>query len=59
MNKENIDDCKRVALALLASLPISIRTKLIDEANRKRHAPNGVGRSRVNKKALRLQGFNC
>lgn len=40
MNKDNIDDCKRIALALLASLPINIRTKLIDAANRKRRVTN-------------------
>lgn len=45
MNKDNIDDCKRIALALLASLPISIRTKVINEANKRRAKRVGeVGR---------------
>ncbi len=45
MNKDNIDDCKRIALALLASLPISIRTKAINEANKRRAKRAGkVGR---------------
>lgn len=31
MNKENIDDCKRVALALLASLPAIFQKRVANE----------------------------